>query len=70
MIKRAYIHEYGNNNLEPEQKDVIEVLKARKIPYELFTNKKLSRNQLKLDEYTFVVGDNVVITSVLKKNGI
>ena len=69
MIKRAYIHEYGNNNLEPEQKDVIEVLKARKIPYELFTNKKLSRNQLKLDESTFVVGDNVVITFVLKKMG-
>ncbi|MBD2767305.1 ATP-grasp domain-containing protein [Hymenobacter sp. BT664] len=69
MIKRAYIHEYGNNKLEPEHKEVIEVLKARGIQYELFTNKKLSRNQLIIDNETFVVGDNPTIATVLKRIG-
>ena len=69
MVKRAYIQEYGNGNLEPEQKDVIEVLKTRGISYELFTNKMLSRNQLRLDSGTFVAGDNSVIATVLKMIG-
>jgi hypothetical protein len=69
MIKRAYIHEYGQGKMEPEQKDVLDVLKARGIPCELFTSKKLSRNQLVFDSETFVAGDNIVIPTVLKKIG-
>lgn len=69
MIKKAYIHEYGSNKLESEHKDVIDVLKERGIPYELFTEKRLSRNQLKLDNETLVVGDNPTITTALKRIG-
>lgn len=69
MIKRAYIHEYGSNKLEPEHRDVIEVLKERGIPYELFTNKRLSRNQLQLNNETLVVGDNPTIITALKRIG-
>jgi ATP-grasp domain, R2K clade family 2 len=69
MIKKAYIHEYGSNKLEPEHKDVIDVLEEREIPYELFTEKRLSRNQLKLDNETLVVGDNPTITTALKRIG-
>jgi hypothetical protein len=70
MIKRAYIYEYGNGELDSEHKDVVEVLKARGIEYELFTSKKLSRNQLKLDDSTFVAGDVPTIRTVLKIIGV
>lgn len=69
MIKRAYIHEYGNGKLEPEHADVADVLRSRGIRYELFTEKKLLRNQLELDGNTLVVGDNPVIAAVLKRIG-
>ncbi|MDJ0366489.1 ATP-grasp domain-containing protein [Hymenobacter sp. H14-R3] len=69
MIKRAYIHEYGSNKVEPEHKGVMEVLEARGIRYEVFTAKRILRNQLVVDEDTFVVGDNAVIIPVLKKLG-
>jgi ATP-grasp domain, R2K clade family 2 len=69
MITKAYIHEYGNNKLEPEHRDVMDVLATREIEFELFTNKKLSRNQLKLAQNIFVVGDNPTISTVLKKIG-
>jgi len=67
MISRAYIHEYGNNNLEPEHLDVKTVLESRGIECELFTTKKLSRNQLNLDESTLVVGDHPTIETVFKR---
>ena len=69
MIKRAYIQEYGSGKLDQEHKDVVEVLTARGIEYELFTEKMLARNRLKLDEETFVSGNVSTIRSVLKKIG-
>jgi hypothetical protein len=70
MITKAYIHEYGNSKIEPEHMDVKQVLESRGIPCELFTTKRLVRNQLPIDSETLVVGDNPTILLVLKKLGI
>ena len=69
MITRAYIHEYGNGKIEPEQLTVKNVLESRGISCELFTEKRVHRNQLELDNSTLVVGDNPTIQSVLKRIG-
>ncbi|MCI5057945.1 MAG: ATP-grasp domain-containing protein [Flavobacteriales bacterium] len=69
MFSKAYIHEYGNGKIEPEHQMVKEVLDQMGIPCKLFTYKRLSRNQIKIDKETLVVGDNAVIYSVLKKIG-
>lgn len=70
MISKAYIHEYGNNRIEPEHLDVKETLEARGITCELFTTKRLMRNQLVLDSQTLVVGDNPTMMTVFKRLGI
>ncbi len=70
MIIKAYIHEYGNNKIEPEHSDVKTTLEERGIICELFTEKRLFRNQLKFDEQTLVVGNNPIISNVLKRLGI
>ena len=69
MITRAYIHEYGNDHMEPEHKAVAETLQELGISVELFTTKRLQRNQLKLDNQTLVVGDHPTISLVLKRLG-
>lgn len=67
MIEKAYIHEYGNKKLEPEHQDVIDVLEKRNIGYELFTDKKIFRNQLNIDGTTFVAGNHFVFSSIFRK---
>ncbi|GAA5085971.1 ATP-grasp domain-containing protein [Chryseobacterium ginsengisoli] len=67
MITKAYIHEYGNCKIEPEHKDVKDVLESRGIECELFTSKRLQRNQLQLDMETLVIGDHTTILQVFKK---
>lgn len=69
MISKTYIHEYGNGKLEPEHLDVKNVLESRGIVCELFTSKRMHRNQLKLDKNTMVVGDHPTIQSILKRIG-
>ncbi len=69
MIEKAYIHEYGNKKLEPEHQDVIDVLEKRFINYELFTNKKILRNQLFIDHTTFIAGDHFVFSYIFKNTG-
>ena len=54
MILKAYIHEYGNNKIEPEHLDVKETLEARGIECELFTSKRFMRNQIVVDHQTLV----------------
>ncbi len=66
MITKAYIHEYGNGRLEPEHLDVKTTLDARGVECELFTSKKLIRNQLDLTKDTLVVGDHPTIKTALK----
>ncbi|MGN7864625.1 ATP-grasp domain-containing protein [Chryseobacterium sp. 22458] len=70
MIEKAYIHEYGNKKLEPEHQDVIDVLEKRFINYELFTNKKILRNQLFIDHTTFIAGDHFVFSYIFRKYGL
>lgn len=70
MIKKAYIHTYGNKKLEPEHQDVVNVLEKRNIEYELFTDKKILRNQLPIDHTTFIVGDHFVFSHIFKKYNI
>ncbi len=67
MINKAYIHEYGNGKLEREHLGVKNILESRGIDYELFTTKRLRRNQLKLDQSTLVVGDHPTIETVFKR---
>lgn len=70
MFSKAYIYEYGNGRLEPEHQDVMEVLQARGMPCELFTSKRLARNQLVLNNQIFVVGDHPTILTALKRLGV
>lgn len=67
MITNAYIHEYGNGKLEPEHFDVKTVLESRGVNCELFTTKRLSRNQLTFNESTLVVGNHPIIETVFKR---
>ncbi|WP_196888334.1 ATP-grasp domain-containing protein [Aureivirga sp. CE67] len=67
IITKALIHEYGNGKLEIEHENIVQVLESRDIPYELFTSKKLHRNQLKLNKNTLVVGDHSVMETVFKR---
>lgn len=67
IITKALIHEYGNGKLEPEHENIIQVLESRGISCELFTSKKLHRNQLNLDKNTLVVGDHSVMETVFKR---
>ncbi|MFZ4930411.1 ATP-grasp domain-containing protein [Chryseobacterium sp. Mn2064] len=67
MISKAYIHEYGNRKLEPEHQDVIDILESRNIPFELFTDKKITRNQISVDNNTLIVGNHFVFSSIFKK---
>ncbi|MDR2237894.1 MAG: ATP-grasp domain-containing protein [Chryseobacterium sp.] len=67
MIEKAFIHEYGNKKVEPEHQDVMDVLEKRNIGYELFTDKKIFRNQLNIDKTTFMVGNHFVFSSLFKK---
>lgn len=70
MILKAYIHEYGNNKIEPEHLDVKETLEAKGIECELFTSKRYMRNQIVVDHQTLVVGDNPTMMNVFKRLGI
>lgn len=70
MLQKAYIHTYGNHAVEPEHQGVREVLTAQGIPCELFTDKKLHRNQLALDGHTLVVGDHPTMLRVFRQLGI
>lgn len=70
MITKAYIHEYGSNKIEPEHLDVKSTLESRGVKCEIFTIKRLLRNQLILDEETLVVGDHIVMSNVFKRLGI
>jgi len=70
MILKAYIHEYGSNKVEAEHLDIKETLQSRGIECQLFTTKRLMRNQLKIDDNTLVVGDNPTMLNVFKRLGI
>ncbi|MFN8282012.1 MAG: hypothetical protein U0U67_02295 [Chitinophagales bacterium] len=70
MILKAYIHEYGNNKIEAEHLDIKEILESRGIDCQLFTTKRLLRNQLIIDDQTVVIGDNPTMLIVFRRLGI
>jgi hypothetical protein len=70
LINKVYIQEYGNGKLEPEHKNVLELLTNKGITCELFTNKRLNRNQLLLNKETMVVGDHPTMQTIFKKLGL
>jgi hypothetical protein len=70
QFRQVFIQEYGNGRLEPEHKDVKESLERKKIPFTLFTRKKLERRQLPIDRACMVVGDHLTIRLALKQLGI
>lgn len=70
MITKAYIHEYGNGKIELEHQDVKDVLESRGIECELFTSKRLQRNQIQIDKETLILGDHPTMLHVFKKLGI
>lgn len=67
MITKAYIQEYGQGKLEPEHFDIKTTLETRGVLCELFTLKKLMRNQLIINHQTLVVGDHSVMAILFKK---
>jgi len=69
-IARALIETVGNNQLESEMQDVFDELTSRKIPLELFINKKLQRRQVSLTGDTLVVAYVDSILTALKILGI
>lgn len=70
MITKAYIQEYGNGKIEPEHQDVKDLLESRGIECELFTTKRLQRNQIQINEKTLIVGDHPTMLHVFKKLGV
>lgn len=70
MILKAYIHEYGNGKIEPEHLDIKQTLETKGIECQLFTTKRLMRNQIVVDKQTLVVGDNPTMLTVFKRLGI
>lgn len=70
LIKKVYIQEYGHGKMEPEYLELKTVLEDRGVSSELFTTKRLSRNQLDLKPENFLVGDHEVMRTVFKRLGV
>ena len=70
MIDHAFIQEQGNGKLRHEEALVIEDLKLRGIPYELYTEKRILRRQLPLVGTSLVVGDMQCTYGAMKQLGI
>lgn len=70
MITKVYIQEYGNGKIEPEHRDVKDVLESKGIECELFTSKRLQRNQIQINKEALFVGDHSIMIHVFKKLGI
>lgn len=67
MISKAFIREQGGNKLGHEEKLIVEELQRRKIPFTLYTEKRIHRRQLPLDDESLVVGDMPCIYGALKQ---
>jgi ATP-grasp domain, R2K clade family 2 len=67
MITKAFIQEQGNGRLRKEEQLVVEELNQRKIPIVFYTEKRICRKQLQLDDISLIVGDMPCISSALKQ---
>ncbi|BAY25586.1 hypothetical protein NIES2100_53920 [Calothrix sp. NIES-2100] len=70
MISQAFIQEQGNGKLRHEEQLVTEELRKRGIPITFYTQKRIQRRQLALDDQSLVVGDMPCILGALKQLGI
>ncbi|BAY78800.1 hypothetical protein NIES25_52780 [Nostoc linckia NIES-25] len=70
MISKAFIQEQGNGRLGHEEQLVSEELRARGIPITFYTQKRIHRRQLALDNESLVVGDMPCILGAIKQLGI
>jgi hypothetical protein len=65
--RKIYIQQKGNEQLEPEMKDLYDEFTRRGYEVELFTEKSIYRKRLKLKPTTMVAGDIPVVLSALKQ---
>ncbi|MDZ8025307.1 MAG: ATP-grasp domain-containing protein [Nostoc sp. SerVER01] len=70
MISKAFIQEQGNGRLRHEEQLVSEELRARGIPITFYTQKRIHRRQLALDNESLVVGDMPCTLGAIKQLGI
>ncbi|NEU81736.1 ATP-grasp domain-containing protein [Nostoc sp. UIC 10630] len=70
MISKAFIQEQGNGRLRHEEQLVSEELRARGILITFYTQKRIQRRQLALDNESLVVGDMPCILGAIKQLGI
>ena len=67
VISKAFIKERGGGKLGYEEKLVVKELQQRGIPFTLYTEKRIHRRQLPLDDESLVVGDMPCIYGALKQ---
>jgi len=67
VISKAFIQEQGNGRLREEEQRVVEELNRRKISVTFYTEKRIRRRQLSLDNESLVVGDMPCISGALKQ---
>jgi len=70
LISKAFIQEQGNGRLRHEEQLVSEELTARGILITFYTQKRIHRRQLALDNESLVVGDMPCILGAIKQLGI
>ncbi|MEM1392457.1 MAG: DUF4343 domain-containing protein, partial [Cyanobacteria bacterium P01_H01_bin.150] len=70
MISKAFIQEQGNGKLRDEEQLVVEELSKRGISISFYTEKRIQRRQLPLDNQSLVVGDISCVLGALKQLGI
>ncbi|MCY1036525.1 ATP-grasp domain-containing protein [Corallococcus sp. BB11-1] len=70
MVRSAFIQEQGFGRMEPEMQDLFDELRARGVPAEPFSAKRLARSQLPLARDVLVAGDVPTVLGALKQLGI
>jgi ATP-grasp domain, R2K clade family 2 len=69
-ISHAFIQELGNGRLRSEEQLVVAELQRLGVPITYYTEKRMRRRQLPLDDRSLVVGDMPCIFGALKQLGI
>ena len=70
MISKAFIQEQGNGRLRHEEQLVTEEFRTRGLPITFYTDKRMHRRQLALDNESLVVGDMQCVLGAIKQVGI
>ncbi|MEH2177350.1 ATP-grasp domain-containing protein [Nostoc sp.] len=70
LISKAFIQEQGDGRLRYEEQLVTEELRSRGLPITFYTEKRIHRRQLALDNESLVVGDMRCVLGAIKQLGI